>query len=105
MIHGRYPRRSMFLRRSCQPLCLFLARTTHLTLWLLLSLVPLGVIHAQQSVIAVDLYNKKIHIESGGNVKRPVGGLAEIATALVALDWSDTTKVALNALATVSPAA
>jgi D-alanyl-D-alanine carboxypeptidase len=32
-----------------------------------------------------------------------VGGLAKVATALVALDWSDVTKVPLNTLATVSP--
>ena len=57
---------------------------------------------AQASVIAVDLYNKKIHIASGADVKRPVGGLAKIATALVALDWSDVSKVNLNVLATVS---
>ena len=61
-----------------------------------------GALSAQTSVIAVDVYNKKIHVESGGNVKRPVGGLAKVATALVALDWSDVTKVQLNTLATVS---
>jgi D-alanyl-D-alanine carboxypeptidase (penicillin-binding protein 5/6) len=62
-----------------------------------------GALSAQTSVIAVDVYNKKIHVESGGNTKRPVGGLAKVATALVALDWSDVTKVPLNTLATVSP--
>jgi D-alanyl-D-alanine carboxypeptidase (penicillin-binding protein 5/6) len=61
-----------------------------------------GAVSAQTSVIAVDVYNKKIHVESGGNVKRPVGGLAKVATALVALDWSDVTRVPLNTLATVS---
>lgn len=58
---------------------------------------------AQTSVIAVDLYNKKVHVASEPDVKRPVGGLAKIATALVALDWSDVTKVNLNVLATISP--
>ncbi|HSJ02777.1 MAG TPA: serine hydrolase, partial [Verrucomicrobium sp.] len=58
---------------------------------------------AQSSVIAVDVYNKKIHVESGGNLKRPVGGLTKMATALVALDWSEATKVPLNTLATISP--
>lgn len=58
-----------------------------------------------QSTIAVDLYNKKIHVANGATVKRPVGGLSQIAAALVALDWSDVTKVNLNVLATVSPAA
>lgn len=61
-----------------------------------------GAVRAQ-SVIAVDLYNKKIHVANGATVKRAVGGLAQIATALVALDWSDVTKVNLNVLATVSP--
>ena len=69
---------------------------------LVFGLVSIGSLHAQTSVIAVDLYNKKIHVEQGANMKRPVGGLAKIATALVALDWSDVTKVPLNTLATVS---
>ncbi|HEY2573472.1 MAG TPA: serine hydrolase [Verrucomicrobiaceae bacterium] len=67
-------------------------------------LLGTGSIHAQ-SVIAVDLYNKKIHIANGATVKRAVGGLSQIAVALVTLDWSDVTKVNLNVLATVSPAA
>jgi D-alanyl-D-alanine carboxypeptidase len=75
-----------------------------LNLVLVCSFFMLGAIHAQTSVIAVDVYNKKIHVEQGGNVKRPVGGLAKIAAALVALDWSDVTKVPLNTLATVSDA-
>ncbi len=94
---------SMFPRRFCQFLRTLPARTVRLALWF--SLIPLGVVHAQESVIAVDLYNKKIHIESGGNVKRSVGGLAMIATSMVALDWADTTKVGVNVLATVSPQA
>ncbi|MCE9520322.1 MAG: serine hydrolase, partial [Verrucomicrobia bacterium] len=58
-----------------------------------------------QSLIAVDLYNKKVHVAIDANVKRAVGGLSQIAVALVALDWSDVTKVNLNVLATVSPGA
>jgi len=56
-----------------------------------------------QSVVAVDVYNKKIHVERGASVKRPVGGLTKVATALVALDWAEVTKVPLNTLATISP--
>ncbi len=56
-----------------------------------------------QSMIAVDLYNKKVHVAYDANVKRAVGGLSQIAVALVAIDWSDVTKVNLNVLATVSP--
>src|SRR6476661_2171497 len=73
-----------------------------LSFLVVLGLFSLGALHAQTSVIAVDVYNKKIHVEQGANMKRPVGGLAKIATALVALDWSDVTKVPLNTLATVS---
>jgi serine-type D-Ala-D-Ala carboxypeptidase (penicillin-binding protein 5/6) len=73
-----------------------------LSLALVFGLFSPGPLYAQTSVIAVDVYNKKIHVEQTGNVKRPVGGLAKIATALVALDWSDVTKVPLNTLATVS---
>jgi D-alanyl-D-alanine carboxypeptidase (penicillin-binding protein 5/6) len=79
-------------RRNVLALCSILAS----------GLPPLGALHAQTSVIAVDVYNKKIHVEQGGSVKRPVGGLAKMATALVALDWSDVTKVPLNTLATVT---
>ncbi len=80
----------------------FLIRKT-LLLGLAAALLSARSAEAQASVIAVDLYNKKIHVASGLDVKRPVGGLAKIATALVALDWSDVTKVNLNVLATVSP--
>jgi D-alanyl-D-alanine carboxypeptidase (penicillin-binding protein 5/6) len=75
-----------------------------LSLVLATALTTFGALHAQTSVIAVDVYNKKIHVEQGGNAKRPVGGLAKMATALVALDWSDVTKVPLNTLATVTEA-
>lgn len=62
----------------------------------------LGQVSAQTSVITVDVYNKKIHLESNAGAKRPIGGLAKVATALVTLDWADATKVPLNTLATVS---
>lgn len=69
------------------------------------SLLLVGSLHAQSGVIAVDLYNKKIHVEAGGDIKRPVGGLTMIATALVALDWSEATQTNLSAIASVPPAA
>lgn len=75
------------------------------TLTTIFAVMGAGQALAQTSVIAVDVYNKKIHVESGGNVKRPVGGLTKMATALVALDWSEATKVPLNTLATVTPEA
>jgi len=54
---------------------------------LLLVLCLLGGSLAAQSIIVVDTFNKKIHV--GGNIsqKRAVGGIAKIATALVAIDW------------------
>ena len=78
--------------------CVLPGRTNLLALSVVLAfgLFSPGPLCAQTSVIAVDVYNKKIHVEQGGNVKRPVGGLAKIATALVALDWSDVTKVPLT---------
>ncbi|MBL9113503.1 MAG: D-alanyl-D-alanine carboxypeptidase [Verrucomicrobiaceae bacterium] len=65
---------------------------------LITAFVPLA---GAQSIIVVDTYNKKIHV--GGNIsqKRAVGGIAKIATAMVALDWADASKVSLNVLATV----
>lgn len=68
-------------------------------------LMSTSLLHAQASVIAVDLYNKKIHMAASADVKRPVGGICMIATALVALDWADTTKVSLGTLAIVPPIA
>lgn len=58
-----------------------------------------------QGIIAVDLYNKKVHVASGAAEKRPVGGLAQVAAALVTIDWSEVTGVNLNVLGTVSAAA
>ncbi len=66
-------------------------------------MMSVGNLSGQTSVLAVDVYNKKIHLESGGNVKRSVGGLTKVATALVALDWSEATGVSLNTLASISP--
>lgn len=56
---------------------------------------------AQSSVIVVDAYNRKVHVANEANQKRPVGGLAKIATAMVALDWAEASKVGVNVLATV----
>lgn len=73
------------------------------TRYILLSLCLLGGTLGAQSIIVVDTYNKKIHV--GGNIsqKRAVGGIAKIATAMVALDWAEASKVSLNVLATVPP--
>lgn len=60
-----------------------------------------AVVHAQSSVIVVDAFNKKVHVAGNANAKRPVGGLAKIATAMVTLDWAEASKVGVGVLATV----
>jgi serine-type D-Ala-D-Ala carboxypeptidase (penicillin-binding protein 5/6) len=56
---------------------------------------------AQSSVIVVDSFNRKVHVAGDANSRRPVGGLAKIATGMVALDWSVASKVGVNILAPV----
>lgn len=54
---------------------------------------------AQSSVIVVDAFNRKVHVAGNANAKRPVGGLAKIATCMVALDWAEASRVGVNVLA------
>ena len=56
---------------------------------------------AQSAVIVTDAYNRKVHVAAQANDKRPVGGLAKIAAAMVTLDWAEASKVGVNVLATV----
>lgn len=56
---------------------------------------------AQSAVLVVDAFNKKVHVAADAQSKRPVGGLAKIATAMVTLDWAEASKVGVNVLATV----
>ena len=56
---------------------------------------------AQSAVLVVDAFNKKIHVAGNAQAKRPVGGLAKIATAMVALDWAEASRAGVNVLATV----
>lgn len=60
-------------------------------------------VSAQSAIVAVDAFNRKVHVARGGNDKRPVGGLAKIATAMVTLDWAEASRVGVNVLATVPP--
>jgi len=60
---------------------------------------------AQAGVIVVDSFNRKVHLASAAKSRRPVGGLAKIATAMVVLDWAEASKVGVNVLATVPPQA
>ncbi|MBV6501412.1 MAG: hypothetical protein CJBNEKGG_03923 [Prosthecobacter sp.] len=75
---------------------------------LLYALISTGIIsacaqqtQAQSSVIVVDTFNRKVHVAGHANSRRPVGGLAKIATGMVALDWSVASKVGVNVLAPV----
>lgn len=56
---------------------------------------------AQSAVIAVDAYNRKVHVAANAGQKRPVGGLAKIVTTMVTLDWAEASKAGVNVLATV----
>ncbi|MES2596455.1 MAG: serine hydrolase [Verrucomicrobiota bacterium] len=56
---------------------------------------------AQASVLVVDTFNRKVHVAGNANARRAVGGMAKIATAMVALDWSVASKVGVNVLAPV----
>lgn len=61
----------------------------------------LSSLQAQSSVMVVDAFNKKVHVAGNAQTKRPVGGLAKIATAMVTLDWAEASKVGVGVLATV----
>lgn len=67
----------------------------------LLSAVMPAQVSAQSAVLAADSFNRKVHVASQANDKRPVGGLAKIATAMVTLDWAAASNVGVNVLATV----
>lgn len=58
-------------------------------------------LQAQSAVLVVDAFNKKVHVAADAQSKRPVGGLAKIATAMVTLDWAEASKVGVGVLATV----
>ena len=56
---------------------------------------------AQSSIMVVDLSNKKVHVAANANAKRPVGGLAKMATGMVTLDWAAASQANLSSLAMV----
>lgn len=58
-------------------------------------------LQAQSAVLVVDAFNKKVHVAANAQTKRPVGGLAKIATAMVTLDWAEASRVGVGVLATV----
>lgn len=67
----------------------------------LVCLAALPEASAQSEVLSADTFNRKVHVASGGNNRRAVGGLAKIATAMVTLDWSEASRQGVNILATV----
>ncbi len=74
--------------------------------WLVLAVLPFllagaGSAAAQSAVLSADTFNRKVHVAAQGNIRRPVGGLAKIATAMVTLDWAEASKTGVNILATV----
>lgn len=75
-------------RASILGICLTLATST-------------SALQAQSAVLVVDAFNKKVHVAGNAQSKRPVGGLAKIATAMVTLDWAEASKVGVGVLATV----
>ena len=58
-------------------------------------------LRSQSAVIVVDAFNRKVHVAGNANAKRAVGGLAKIATGMVALDWATASKVGVGVLPTV----
>ena len=58
-------------------------------------------VFAQSSVIVVDSFNRKVHVAGNANSRSAVGGLAKIAAGMVALDWSQASKLGVNILAPV----
>jgi len=66
-----------------------------------ITLIAAANLAAQSSVIVVDTFNRKVHVAGNANQKIPVGGLAKIATGMVALDWSQASKLGVNILAPV----
>jgi D-alanyl-D-alanine carboxypeptidase len=68
-------------------------------------LIPVSPLSAQQagaaSWVVVDTHSARILMERNGDKRRSVDGFAGVATALVAIDWSQRSGVDLNARAVV----
>ncbi|MEZ5387600.1 MAG: serine hydrolase [Prosthecobacter sp.] len=66
-----------------------------------LTLFSVSIAPGQSAVMAVDAFNKKVHVAGNATTKRAVGGLAKIATSMVTLDWAEASGVGVGVLATV----
>ncbi|WP_205618998.1 serine hydrolase [Rubritalea marina] len=60
---------------------------------------------AQQSYIVLEKHSKKVLLASGSEYKRPVGGMVQMATAKVALDWRKVSNVSSTSMIPVPAAA
>jgi len=77
-----------------------------LSLTILLSLI-FSVCRAfgSESYIAVEAHSGKIILELDADRKKPVAGLAKIATAMVVLDWASLSQTSMAEMAVVPPEA
>lgn len=65
----------------------------------------IGSVRAQESSIIVEAHSGKILAASAPEQRRPVASLTKIATAMVVLDWAQSSQTDLASLATVPPSA
>lgn len=72
-----------------------------LILTAVIAFTAVSTVCGQSAVLVVDAFNKKVHVAGNATAKRPVGGLAKIATAMVTLDWAEASRVGVGVLATV----
>ena len=62
-------------------------------------------VHAQapESLMVVEAYSGKILIAANSSVKRPVAGLTQLATAIVAVDWASATASDISQVVITAP--
>ena len=59
----------------------------------------------QPSYIAVETNNERVLFSENANERRPIGMLANVATAMVVLDWMKAANVSMDTMMTVPQAA
>ena len=72
---------------------------------LLVTLVLCRSLIAQESYLVAEAHSGKILYQVNSDVKRPIAGLAKVATAMVVLDWAKFSKANLSQMAVVPPQA
>jgi D-alanyl-D-alanine carboxypeptidase len=60
-----------------------------------------SIICQAQNIMITDMANRRVHNQRSASQKIAVGGLAKIATSMVALDWAEASKAGVNVLMTV----